>query len=881
MFYELRGAPATSHPTHSFPRKTTTRRSITVLTTWCFTFFALLPLLNAQNFELSVDPQITLQGDEPMTFTVRASDARRLTSIEWRHGNLDVLGNEATLTLPPTFEENTILYVTAQDETGSVATGWTTILVGDDEQPLSVWIDPPQVTQGRDRLLFHAQVIPPNAEVTYEWRRMDTNAVVGNAAEVELTEDFQHSTALLLTVSNDAGDVAEATSTIHVEDTDRLRVMVTPPLRIQGHEPLEFEALVEGDHDIIGFEWRRDDTQEVLGEGQMITLPPVFTMATPITVIATTAGGVTGQGHALIDVDPAGGFIDVVINPEYQVQGEEPLVFQARVDHNRPITTYEWRREDNGNIVGDGPELRLEPSFQQDTGISLLVRDGEGKEGIAFATVLMEEPPRPLNVQVDPPFVIQGNEPMVFRATVNDNGDANGGGPAGKDDTQDLRYLWRNDLTGETLGDTAEITLQPLFTMPTPISVEVRNAAGDRGWGFSFIELNGPPNDGIQVEIDPALIVQENEDMVFTAVVSHDAPITAYSWVNEENGDVLGDGPRLVLAPNFSNNTCISLTVRDEAGNHGLAHATIMIEDPANYLLVHIEPPMVFQSEEMIRFRAFVENADNSVLSYTWTNAITQEVVGTEATLELEPTFTEPTPIHLEVQADDGRHGVAEAFIEVEGNPNGGGYVFIDPPVQVQQEETMVFQAVIADDITPERFQWHNLNNGDLLGEAATLELEPTFEKETPIGLTVTDAQGQEHRASALVLMDPGGNSFLDVFVDPPVAVQGLDELHFTARVFEDVAVTSYTWINELTQEVLGTQQTLDFDEPLSETLPIRLEVRSADGRVGENFTVVLVFEEGVDPNGDGQNDLKDLHSLLPRWHRDLNVLSLNRVKFN
>ncbi len=816
-----------------------------------------------------------------MTFTVRASDERRLTAIEWRHGNLDVLGHETTLTVPPTFEENTILYVSAQDETGSEATGWTTILVGDGEQPLSAWIDPPQVTQGRDRLLFHAQVLPPNAVVTYEWRRMDTNTVVGNAAELELPENFQHSTALLLTVSNDTGDVAEASSTIHVEDPNQLEVLVTPPLRIQGHEPLEFEAQVEGNHDIIGFEWRRSDTQEVLGEGQSVTFPPIFTTATPITVTATTAGGVTGIGHAFIDVDPAGDFIDVVINPEYQVQGEDPLVFQARVDHNRPITHYEWRREDDGNIVGDGPELRLEPRFQQDTGISLLVRDEEGKEGVAFATVLMEEPPRPLDVHVDPPFILQGNEPMVFRALVNGDGDPNGGGPAGKDDTQDLRYLWRNDLTGETLGDTAEITLQPIFNMPTPISVEVRNAAGDRGWGFSFIELDGPPNGFIQVEIDPHLIVQNNEDLVFTAVVSHDAPITAYSWVNEENGDVLGDGPRLVLAPNFTNNTCIALTVRDEAGNHGLAHATIMTEDPANYLLVHIEPPMVFQSEEMIRFRAFVEGADDTVLSYTWTNGITQEVVGTAATLELEPTFTEPTPIHLEVQADDGRHGAAAAFIEVEGNPNGGGYVFIDPPVQVQQEETMSFQAVVADDITPEHFQWFNLNNGDLLGENATLELAPTFQKETPIGLTVTDVQGAEHKASALIIMDHGGGTYLDVFVDPPIAVQGVDELHFTARVFEDVAVTSYTWTNELTQEVLGTQQTLDFDEPLSETMPIRLEVRSADGRVGENFTMVLVFEEGVDPNGDGQNDLKDLHTLLPRWQVDLNVLSLNRVKFN
>lgn len=881
MSYVSRGVQAATLPTLSLPRKTAVRRSYALLTAWCLTFFALLPLLNAKDFEVRVDPQVALQGDEPMTFTVSATDQRALTTVEWRHGDIEVLGNEATLTLPPTFTENTILTVTAQDATGSEATSRTTILVGDGEPSLSAWIDPPQVTQGRDRLLFHARVFPEDAVVTYEWRRMDTNAVVGTAAEVELAEDFQQSTALLLTVTSQAGERAEASSTITVEDGTQLDVVVAPPLRIQGAEPLDFEAWVGGDHDIVSYEWRRTDTQEVLGEGRQVSFPPVFTGPVPISVLVTAADGATGIGEALILANPDSVYIDVVINPEYLVQGDAELVFQARVNHVSPITAYEWRREDTGDIIGDGPELRLAPTFEQNTGISLLVRDGEGREGNAHATVFMEEPPRPLDVRIDPPFILQTNEPMVFRAIVGDNGDPNGGGPAGKDDTQDLRYLWRNDLTGETLGETAEITLQPIFTMPTPISVEVRNATGESAWAFSFIELDGPPTGMIQVEIDPHLIVQKDQDMVFTAVVSHNAPIIAYTWVNEENGDVLGDGPRLVLAPNFTNNTCIAVTVADEAGNQGRAHATIMTEDPANYLLVQIEPPLVFQSEEMIRFRAYVENADNSALSYAWTNLVTNEVVGTEATLTLEPTFTEPTPIHLEVTTADGRHGGAEAFIEVEGEPPGGGYVFIDPPVQVQQEETMRFQAIVADDITPERFQWNNVHTGEVLGEGATLELEPIFQKETPIGLTVTDAQGQEHKARALVLIDPGNGSFLDVFVDPPIAVQGLDELHFTARVFEDVAITSYTWVNELTQEVVGTQQTLDFDETLTETTPILLQVQSADGRVGQIHAIVLVFEDGLDPNGDGQNDLKDLHTLLPRWHVDLNVLSLNRVKFN
>ncbi|QTD48711.1 hypothetical protein [Sulfidibacter corallicola] len=630
-------------------------------------------------------------------------------------------------------------------------------------------------------------------------------------------------------------------------------LVVEPRSVVQGDQPMTLTAQAADSRELVSIQWMDSFTGEVLGDEATITLQPDFEMTTLLLVEAQDANDNLGQGIAVIEVEnPNGPGLTLFVDPPYVLQGDEPMTFKAVVMPEDAEVSYEWVRDDTGAVVGNEAEVTLQPEFTECTTVTVTVSDGEGITLSSSAFIDIEGHNDMLEVMVEPPFVVQGDEPIVFEAVA-------------QSDAAIESYKWVREDTGDVVGETARIELQPDFRFPTGISVEVKDAEGRTGYGFGFVEVM-PPTDFIDVHIDPPMVVQGEEDMVFTAVVNHEKPIASYEWRRDDTGDVIGDGEQVTLAPEFERPTGISLLVRDEDGVEGMAFSTIFLEDPGGFIDVWIDPPFVVQSDETIRFTAVVNDRDEEELTYTWTNDLTGDVLGDEETLELDPNFTEPTPISLQVENESGDRGFAIAFIELEGNPNGNAPVFIDPPVQLQGEETMRFAAVTAPAIEVVSYTWEDLTNREVLGDGATLELAPEFEFDTIIGLTVVTSDDQTYTAEALILVDPEFPGELPVFVDPPVVLQGVDALSLTAVVFEETEIAEYRWINELTDETVGTERVLSFDEPLAETTPFRVEVRAEDGRSGESFALVLVYEGGHDPNGDGHNDMDDLLTQLPQW---------------
>lgn len=527
---------------------------------------------------------------------------------------------------------------------------------------------------------------------------------------------------------------------------------------------------------------------------------------------------------------PLGFFVEV--DPELVVQGDEPMTFTASTQHPVAIERYEWVNGFDGEVLGTGSTITLDPNFTESTMIGVKAIDADGQEGRGFSFIQVGNgPPTGFAVFVDPPFVVQGDQPIVLEA-------------ATQHANPIVSYEWINDLTGDVLGTTQSITLEPNFTEPTPISVKLTDDMGETGLGGSFIDISGNGPAGFFVLVDPPVAIQGDDPIVFQANVPEELEIASFEWKRLDTGEVLGSEQSLTLQPNFESTTDIEVTATATDNQIGKGFATVIVGNQIpDILFVTVDPPVVIQGDDPIELTASVENSNITIASYRWTNDVTGEVIGDTETITLQPNFTEPTVISCEITDSDGKTGLGCSLIlPDDGNLPGFG-VAIDPPVIVQEDQPLVFNAVPGEGIVPASFAWVNLNTGEALGTTQSITLEPTFEEVTTLAVTLRDNQNREYRAEALILVDPVGPPELGVFVEPPVVFQGEDPITFTAQVngAQGTGTLSYEWIREDTNAVIGSEASITLNPEFTETTSVRVKVMDDQNRTGEGYGLIIV----------------------------------------
>lgn len=532
----------------------------------------------------------------------------------------------------------------------------------------------------------------------------------------------------------------------------------------------------------------------------------------------------------------AGGF-NVFVDPPQVLQGTEPMTFSVVTNEPGGFESYEWTNGNTGEILGTTQSITLDPTFTESTPIFVEVVDSNGATGRGFSFIFLElGPPVGFPIEVDPPFVVQGNDPMTFEA-VTDH-------PA-----PIVSYEWRNELTQEVLGTSQTLTLDPTFTEPTPITVTAMDDQGEQGFGSTFIAAGDNGVGGFFVLVDPPFTIQGDEPMTFTAEVPDTITPTSFEWKRLDTGEVLGTEASLTLQPNFEQIVDIEVLVTADDDSTGRGFATIFVDGGLpNLLFVEIDPPVVIQDDEPFTLTANVNDPNAVITAYKWVNDTTGEELGTEQSLTLQPTFTEPTVISCEVTDDQGETGLGCSLILPDGHNLPGFGVFIDPPVMVQEDEPMTFTAIPDQGITAQSFEWTNVNTGKVIGTTEAVTLEPNFEEVTTIAVVMTDSENRTFTAEALILVDPIGPPLLDVFVDPPLVIQENEPMTFTAQVNGPGAGLSYEWRREDTGDVIGTENSVTLDPNFEETTVISVKVTDEDENEGRGEALIIVGGTIQDP---------------------------------
>jgi len=159
----------------------------------------------------------------------------------------------------------------------------------------------------------------------------------------------------------------------------------------------------------------------------------------------------------------------------------------------------------------------------------------------------------------------------------------------------------------------------------------------------------------------------------------------------------------------------------------------------------------------------------------------------------------------------------------------------------------------------PYSFSW---SPAELLDDPTSETPLATHIEPTVFCLQVTDAAGCKREASVLITPQSFAVSAF------PTGAQGLDAMVLEAEISCLNGQTLWQWQNLSTQEVFGANENpVQLATLLGETTRFSLSA-SNSGVVEETTLVVLVSPNNAffDLNGDGCNDLLDLHHVLPNW---------------
>jgi len=693
-----------------------------------------------------------------------------------------------------------------------------------------VEIDPPVAIQGNEPITF--TVIEPNPATFVSFRWIDGNSgdVLGTEISITLDPDFVEPTPILVEVEDVNGDTGRGICFVETGNSPvGFAVFVDPSFVIQGDKPFTLTARTTHPREIVSYEWRNDLTDEILGTTESITLDPDFDEPTPISVKLTDDMDQVGYGSSFVETGSGGpnGFF-VLVEPPFAIQGDDPIVFEASLP-GIEAETFEWRRADTGDVLGTEQTLTLQPEFETTTDITVDVTDTNGNSGRGFATVFVGGTgPSLLQVHIDPPVVAQGDEPIELTAMVH------------PENTVVTSYRWINDQTGEVLGDSHTLTLDPVYTEPTVISCEITSDQNQTAIGCTLILPDGSNIPGVGVSIDPPVILQEDEPMVFTAVPGEGITPESFEWRNLNTGQVLGTGESITLDPNFSEVTTIGVEMTDTESNTYRAESLIIVDPIGPPLLgVIIDPPIIVQEDEPMTFTAQT-NGSGTALTYEWVREDTGDVIGTEASVTLQPDFEQTTSIVVTVTDAQDRSGQAFALVVVGDRLEP--WVMVDPPVAHQEDETMTFTAIVADGHTAADFAWFNENTGDPLGTTQSITLDPDFEVFTSIRVEVTDTEGEQSQAYAIIIVDNIPNLF-DVSVNPPLFVQTDQPIELEAVIPPDVESPEFEWMDLSTREVVGTTQAITLDPEFENSTTIGVTVTAADGSQGFAYSLIVVSD--------------------------------------
>lgn len=533
------------------------------------------------SLEAPSDPKV---GDQP-TFEPEVTGAADTMEYDWEYriGESEwypAPGDE-TLTLDPFDTAGRRAVRVSVSGGGTTKSDTCTFTV--EERDLSVSLEEPPNPELGTSHTFDPTVVGASGDVSYDWERsVDGGTTIPVDADdtLELTFGSPVQQTITVTVTDDAGDEASASTSFTVESASTLRAALPDRTTVEAGERLELSPTVYGADGDLEYTWRVDGDEV----GSDATLSTTFPSPGSHTVTLTVAGGgETAHASTTLEVTEAVPDLeaDVVGAPSTVTVGDTVTV-EADVTGGEPGYDHGWavvpaNTNQGAEATGSGESFEHRFGSTGTFEVRLSVRDGSGQSDDATATIEVEEAVPELSASVEgaPSSVTEG-------ATVTVRAGVEGGEP---EYTYDWAVVPESTNSGR-VGQGSGSSFRHTFSSPGTYEVQltVRGSAGGSDDASATIDVEEDVADLSASIAGAPSEVTVGETASVEADVTGGKPGFEYGWslVPESTNRGTQQDTGSSYRPEFrtAGQHTIQLSVSDASGQRDDAEATVTaVED--------------------------------------------------------------------------------------------------------------------------------------------------------------------------------------------------------------------------------------------------------------------------------------------------------------
>jgi hypothetical protein len=668
-------------------------------------------------------------------------------SIEFEYRwltNGTLIGSGDVLQLSPelvSFGDTVDCEVTASDSSGASVSAVSSISIGNSTP---TWIEEATINSAADAVVGAQLSCQASAEdadgdevsVNYEWHNQGSVIFSGATITLDNQNSIPGDDVECLAIATDPhGAKITSGSSVTVENTDPVFVTAAA---IKSNSGYTTDALLECQADAqdangsvnLAYNWR--NITKGVSLSQDATLQLTNGMAAPgdevqCVVVATDShgGSVSSISKVVIENSAPQFTIAASIGPATVITIDSALTCEGQatdIDGDIPQLSYEWTNATRGQIMGTGSNISLDASMvspNEQIACMVTATDAEGQTTVSNATASISNraPVFTSAAAITPKLDIFNDSKLECEASSLDDDGENA----------TLRYEWKNDTTGESLGDTTDLLLSASLASPGD-TISCKVSAEDSYGGIAESTSTVTVENRAPSFSTPALISSVNghfSDSTLSCTVTAndtdgDSVTYSYEWRNETQETVIGNFFSVTLNSaivSVNDELSCNVTVTDSSGVAVSTTDTITIQDssPTFSSAPAITPNSGVKTNSVLSCDASaIDRTGNPVtVSYAWRN-LTQGVnLSNAASLDLGTTSVQPNDeVSCVVTATDDQGEVVldVASVAVENTAPAGLLSSLSPSDPIEGEDVVCVIDTAATDADGQgvsyQFEW-------------------------------------------------------------------------------------------------------------------------------------------------------------------------------
>jgi hypothetical protein len=536
--------------------------------------------------------------------------------------------------------------------------------------------------------------------------------------------------------------------------------------------------------------WKNESTGASLGTGSTLDLASLsIAPATEIscTYIATDSSAASSSDMAILTVQNRSPSISTVsITPSSAGTSEtlDCVVQASDLDGESLIEDFSWENSTTNVILGSDSTLILDPTMSAPGDVIaciVTVFDASGDSAIQSTDVIIQNSdPFVSSVEISPSEPL--NTDTLTCISIAEDADL---------ESLTESFSWFNDTTGDSLGTSSILTLDPSTAVAGDdircvVTVEDPSGGSDTQEMIVTV-LSTAPQFTQEAEIDPNTSVMITDTLVCsgTAIDSDGSiPTLEYSWSNDTQGVVIGTTDTLSLSLAIANPTddvTCTIAATDIDGETTTSDATITIENSVPVIdSLQLSPQTLFTDDD-VTATVITSDADGEtvLVAYEW--SVNGVVVSTTSSTLSASNFIKGQMISVSVTPSDAQGSGIPSIdsLLVQNSPPEPPSISVDPVDAMDTDDVICSMDISSSDVDGDSitysFEW--LVDGVSSGNTSdTLTATETAVGEIWTCVVTPDDGTEEGAFGSASTNEINGDSDGDGVLDPDDLCPGYDD---------------------------------------------------------------------------------------------------------